>query len=88
MSSREFWDLVDRLHIPDAGALELIDYAGKLGVAGKRPRFRLSTRQTQVASYLPEIAAALQTIGEDPTWLKRRNRGAPFSGRTPIQVMV
>lgn len=61
MSSREFWELVDRLHIPDAEALELIEYTGKIGGSGKRPRFRLSTRQTRVAAYLPEIAVALQT---------------------------
>ena len=49
MSSREFWNLVGRLHLPDAEALELIGYAGKIGGSGKRPRFRLSTRQTHVA---------------------------------------
>jgi hypothetical protein len=88
MSSREFWELVDRLHIPDAEALELIDYAGKIGGSGKRPRFRLSTRQTRVAAYLPEIEAALRTIGEETGWLHRRNRAAPFAGRTPIKVMA
>jgi hypothetical protein len=88
MSSRQFWELADRLHIPDAEALELIDYAGRIGDSGKRPRFRLSTRQTRVAAYLPEIAAALQTIGEEPAWLHRRNRAAPFAGRPPIKVMA
>jgi hypothetical protein len=64
MSSAAFWRLVDRLQLPDAEALELIAYAGKIGPSGKRPRFRLSTRQTHLASYLPEIEAALQAIGE------------------------
>jgi hypothetical protein len=41
-----------------------------------------------VASYLPAIAEALQAIGEEPAWLHRRNRAAPFSGRTPIQAMI
>ena len=88
MSSAAFWQLVDRLQIPDAAALELIGYAGKVGKVGKRPRFRLSSRQTHLAAYLPEIEGALQMIGEGPAWLQRRNRAAPFSGRTPIKLMV
>ena len=34
------------------------------------------------------IEAALRTIGEEPAWLRRRNRAAPFAGRTPIKVIV
>jgi hypothetical protein len=68
--------------------LELSGYAGNIGKAGKRPRFRLSSRQTRLAAYLPEIEAALQTIGEGPAWLHRRNRSVPFSGRTPLKLMV
>jgi hypothetical protein len=103
MSSAEFWRLVDRLQIPDSAALELIGYAGNIGKAGKRPRFRLSSRQTHLAAYLPEIEGALQThlaaylpeiegalqtIGEELGWLQRRIRSAPFSGRAPIKLMV
>jgi hypothetical protein len=88
MSSAAFWRLVDRLQIPDPDALELIGYAGTIGETGKRPRFRLSSRQTHLAAYLPEIEAALQTIGEGPAWLLRRNRSAPFSGRAPIKFVV
>jgi hypothetical protein len=88
MSSAAFWRLVDRLQIPDPDALELIGYAGTIGQPGKRPRFRLSSRQTHLAAYLPEIEAALQAIGEGPAWLERRIRSAPFSGRTPIRFMV
>ena len=88
MTSRAFWQMVDRLQIPDADALELIDYPGRIGASGKRPRFRLSTRQTRLAAYLPEIETALYKIGETPAWLQRRNRAAPFSGRTPLQWMM
>jgi hypothetical protein len=87
MSSAAFWRLVDRLQLPDAEALELIGYAGKLGPSGKRPRFRLSTRQTHLASYLPEIEVALQSIGEPTGWLLRPIRSAPFHGRAPIRLM-
>jgi hypothetical protein len=80
-----FWGLVDRLQLPDAEALELISYPEKIGPSGKRPRFRLSTRQTHLASYLPEIEAALQAIGEAPGWLVRRNRSVPFRGRAPVK---
>jgi hypothetical protein len=78
--SAAFWRLVDRLQLPDAEALELISYPEKIGLSGKRPRFRLSTRQTHLASYLPVIEAALQAIGEAPGWLVRRNRSVPFRG--------
>jgi hypothetical protein len=85
---RSVWRLVDRLQLPDAEALELIAYAGRIGPSGKRPRFRLSTRQTHLASYLPEIEAALQAIGETPGWLVRRNRSVPFRGRSPVKLMA
>jgi hypothetical protein len=55
VSSRAFWELVDRLQIPDANALEVIGYPGKIGTTGKRPRFRLSTRQTKLALHLPGL---------------------------------
>jgi hypothetical protein len=85
MSSRAFWEIVDRLQIPDAAALDLIGYPGKIGPSGKRPRFRLTTRQTRLASYLIEIEAALLASDQTPKWLQRRNRSAPFSGRVPLE---
>jgi hypothetical protein len=88
LSSRRFWDLMERWHIPDATALELIEFPGKLGVSGKRPRFRFTTRQQRITSYLPEIDAALAAAGKDHAWLHRKVRGAPLSGRTPIEHMV
>jgi hypothetical protein len=88
MTSRAFWEIAERMQIPAADALELIGYPGKIGASGKRPRFRLSTRQTRLAAYLPEIEAALHAIGETPAWLQRRNRTAPFSGRTPLAWMI
>jgi hypothetical protein len=88
MSSAEFWRLIDRLGIPDADALSLIDFPGKLPASGKRPRFRLTTRQTRLANALVEVGVALEAVGETPAWLRQRNRSAPFSGRTPLAVMV
>jgi hypothetical protein len=88
MTSRAFWQAVDRLQIPDADALELIGYPGKIGSSGKRPRFRLTTHQTRLAGYLSEIEAALENAGLTPAWLLRGNRAAPFSGRSPIKLMA
>ncbi len=85
MTSRAFWEAVDRLQIPDADALALIDYPGKLGVSGRRPRFRLTTRQARLAGYLPEIEAALAAAGQTPAWLRRPNRAACFAGRAPVK---
>jgi hypothetical protein len=81
MNLRAFWDAVDRLQIPDADALGVISYPGKIGASGKRPRFRLTTRQARLAAYLPEIEAALEAAGQTPAWLSRRNRAPPFSGQ-------
>ena len=58
---------MERWHIPDATALELIEFPGKVGKEGKRPRFRFTTRQQRITSYLPEIEAAL----EAPARIKR-----------------
>ena len=53
------------LFVPDATALELIEFPGKVGKEGKRPRFRFTTRQLRITSYLPEIDAALPAAGKD-----------------------
>jgi hypothetical protein len=70
---------MERWHVPDATALELIEFPGKLGKEGKRPRFRFTTRQLRITSYLPEIDAALPAAGKDQTWLHRKIRRSPFS---------
>jgi hypothetical protein len=88
MSSAEFWRLIDRLGIPDADALGLIDYPGKLPASAKRPRFRLTTRQTRLAHSLAEVGVALEAAGETPVWLQRRNPAPPFAGHTPLAIMV
>jgi hypothetical protein len=87
LSSPQFWELMERWRVPDATALELIEFPGKLGKEGKRPRFRFTTHQRRITSYLPEIDAALMAAGKDSAWLHRRIRGAPFS-RTPIEHML
>jgi hypothetical protein len=88
LSSLQFWDLMERWRVPAASALELIEYPGKLGASGKRPRFRFTTRQQRITAYLPEIDAALSAAGRDQRWLHRKIRAAPFSGRTPIEYIL
>jgi len=88
MSSAEFWRLIDRLGLPNADALNLIDYPGKLPASGKRPRFRLTTHQTRLANALAEVGTALEAVGETPAWLHQRNHSSPFSGRPPLAIMV
>ncbi len=88
LSPRQFWDLMERWHVSDATALELIEFPGKLGASGKRPRFRFTTHQQRITSYLPEIDAALAAAGKDAGWLHRRIGGAPFSRRSPIDHMI
>jgi hypothetical protein len=79
---------MERWHVPDATALELIEFPGKLGKDRKRPRFRFTTHQQRIASYLPEIDAALVSAGKGPAWLHRKIPRSPFSRRTPIEHIV
>jgi hypothetical protein len=51
-SSSTFWSLIDRLHVPDDQALELVAYDGKLPTTGRRPRFKLSPEQERIVSTL------------------------------------
>lgn len=88
LSARQFWDLMERWRIPDATSLELIEFAGKLGKDGKRPRFRFSTRQQRITSYLPEIDASLVAAGKGQSWLHRKIEAAPFMRRSPIEHML
>jgi hypothetical protein len=88
LSSRQFWDLMQRWRIPDATALQMIEFPGKLDASGKRPRFRFTTRQKRITSYLPEIDAALTPAGKNQAWLHRKIQDAPFSRRTPVEYMV
>ena len=88
LSSAEFWALMERWHVPDAMALELIEFPGKIGASGKRPRFRFVTSQRRITAYLAELDSALVAAGHDPAWLHRKNRAAPFQGRTPLGLMV
>jgi hypothetical protein len=88
LSSRQFWDLMERWHVPAATALELIEFPGKLGKEGKRPRFRFTTHQQRITAYLAEIDAALAAAGKGPAWLHRKIQRSLFSRRTPIEHMV
>jgi hypothetical protein len=89
MTGKTFWSLMDAWHVPDAQALELISFPGKLGRNGKRPRFRLTTRQAKLLGCLLEIDQALRVIDLDPVvWLHHKQRGAPFSRRSPLEFMV
>lgn len=88
LSGTEFWELMERWQVPDGLALDLIGFPGRPGASGKRPRFKFTTRQRRITSYLREIDAALSAVGKGPTWLRRRVKSAPFSQHTPLEHMV
>jgi hypothetical protein len=70
-------------------ALDLIGFPGKPGRTGKRPRFRLTTKQTERLGFLLEIDRAVQAAGINAgPWLHRSQRAAPMAGRTPLQAMT
>jgi hypothetical protein len=60
-TGRTFWKLMERWNVPDREALELIDYPAGLTKNGKRPRFTLTTPQSERLPYLMEIDANLRT---------------------------
>jgi hypothetical protein len=88
LSTVQFWALMARWQVADDVALALVAYPDKLGASGKRPRFRFSTRQQRITSYLAEIDSALTAAGENPDWLHKHNRAAPLGGRTPLACMI
>lgn len=77
-----------RWQVTDPVALALVGYPGTIGAAGKRPRFRFSTRQQRLTSYLAEIDAMLEDLGKNQTWLHRSTAAAPFTGHSPIDHIV
>jgi hypothetical protein len=88
LSAWQLWDLMGRWRVSDAAALELIDYPGKIGSSGKRPRLRFTTRQKRATSYLAEIDRALAAVGRNHHWLHRKIQGEAFSDRAPIQHVI
>ncbi|HET7884406.1 MAG TPA: hypothetical protein VFL55_26190 [Acetobacteraceae bacterium] len=88
LSTPQFWELMERWKISDATALELIDYPGKLGTSGKRPRFRFTTHQQRITAYLVAIENELANTGTELSWLHRRIGSAPFAGKSPIERML
>ena len=77
LSTAEFWALMERWRVPDAMAWELIEFPGKIGASGKRPRFRFVTRQKWISSFSAELNSTLAAAGHDPAWLHRKNRAPP-----------
>jgi hypothetical protein len=88
LSSAQFWALMEQWKVPDAVALDLIQFPGKPGKSGKRPRFRFTTKQGRLTSYMAEIDVVIAAAGRDPAWLHRKSRSAAFSGKTPIDHMI
>lgn len=77
--------------MPDSMALDLLDYSGKIGASGKRPRFRFSQDQKRITSYLPEIDTAMTAMtasGEDTVWLRKKILTRTFEGRTPLTLKI
>ena len=88
-NTKAFWSLMEQWGIPDATALELIGFAGKIGKSGKRPRFRLNTQQVQLLEYLHELGrAAGMAHCSASAWLDCRQRTVPMNGRTPLETIM
>lgn len=79
---------MERWKVEDAAALELIGFAGKIGKSGKRPRFRFGPHHKRMTTFLAEIDTALQAMGQGASWLHKPGQSAPFTGKTPLALMV
>src|SRR5215210_5271680 len=77
-SSATFWLLMQRWHVPDDQALELIGFEGKL-----RRRFKFTPEQTRTLSALLAIDSALELAGMDQAWL--HSRCGRLRRRTPLE---
>jgi hypothetical protein len=88
LSAAQFWQLMERWGVDDARALKLLEFSGKIGKSGKRPRFRFSPHPKRLTTYLAEIDAALTEAGLEPAWLAKPNRSAPFKGKAPLAYMI
>jgi hypothetical protein len=77
-TGKVFWSLIDAWNVRDSQALELIGYPGKLGRNSKRPRFRLTARQTKVLGFLLENDEAFRAAVKT-----RPNERQPPAARLP-----
>jgi hypothetical protein len=89
ISSKLFWNLIDRWGVADEAALALIGHAGGLTKRGTRPRFTLAGEETQRMANLLAIDRLLTDIaGEPGPWLRRSQAAAPFARKKPLDFMI
>jgi hypothetical protein len=89
ISSKLFWDLMDRWGVADEAALALIGHAGGLTKRGTRPRFTLAGEETQRMANLLAIDRLLIDVEGDPgPWLRRAQGAAPFARKKPLDFMI
>ena len=56
-TSKAFWALTDRWHVPDDKPLQLLDHVGSLTATGRRLRFAMTSDEVKRFAYLTEIDA-------------------------------
>ena len=89
VASTPFWTLMERWHMPDQAALDLIGHGGGLTKKGTRPRFKLVGEEAALLKGFQEIDAALPPLGLAPeTWLHQPIKVAPFDGATPALYLT
>ncbi len=88
-ASAAFWAMMDRWHVGDLDALDLIGHAGGLTKKGTRPRFKLVGEEVAMFQGLREIESALGSLQLKPqAWLHQAVKAAPFGGATPIAYLT
>lgn len=88
ITSAAFWALMDDWSVPALTALDLIGHDGGLSKTGKRPRFKLTGSERQMARFLFEINEALTNLHLEPAvWMHRGIKASPFNGATPLAFL-
>jgi hypothetical protein len=88
LSSAVFWSLVDRWKLSDLDALQMIGHEGGLTKKGTRPRFKLSSSESEIVSAMRSLDATLEQLRLDPAqWLLAPLRPDPFRSASPLEVI-
>ena len=89
LTSKLFWELMDRWRAADETALRLLGHEGGLTLQGKRLRFALTPEEAHRLTSLLAIDRLLtELFGEAAPWVKRAHRSALFNGKTPLDFMI
>ncbi|MFC3127143.1 hypothetical protein ACFOD4_18910 [Pseudoroseomonas globiformis] len=89
LTSKTFWDLMNRWKVPDDRALGLLGKGRGLTAEGRQPRFKLSPAEADMLLALQNIDASLTALAQEPCrWVATPLPAAPFRRSKPLDWMI